>query len=56
MKKEIEIPREWIERLIELNENCKGMQTKEVRKESLMLLHGFIESAKYIISKSNSSK
>jgi hypothetical protein len=52
-EEEVKIPIEWLERLIQLNDQCKGIEPEEIRKESQMLLHGYIESAKYFI-KSNS--
>jgi hypothetical protein len=50
MNKQIQIPIEWLERLIQLNDQCKGIEPEEIRKESQMLIHGYIESAKYFLN------
>lgn len=47
----IKIPREWIERLIELNKNCKGVEMEKIREENTLILHGYIESAEHLLIK-----
>lgn len=47
MKKEITIPREWLERLIEISDNLTLQKDRE--NDWLQFLLGYIKSAKFLL-------
>jgi len=46
----ISVPKAWLERLAELNRNCKNSRIEVIGRQYLMLLHGYIESAEYLLA------